>query len=85
MQQSRVMSATEALANVLIGYVVALAATAIVLPAFGYAVSAADAVGISVAFTAISLVRTTPRSGGDPAQLWGCVPPQSGQGRHSSW
>lgn len=56
--QSRVMSATEALANVLIGYVVSLAATAVVLPAFGYAVSAADAVGISVAFTAISLVRS---------------------------
>ena len=56
--QSRVMSAAEALANVLIGYVVSLAATAVVLPAFGYAVSAADAVGISVAFTALSLARS---------------------------
>lgn len=56
--QSRVMSAAEALVNVLIGYVVSLAATAVVLPAFGYAVSAGDAIGISVAFTAISLVRS---------------------------
>lgn len=56
--QSRVMSGAEALANTLIGYAVSLAATAIVLPLFGYAISAADAVGISVAFTAISLVRS---------------------------
>jgi hypothetical protein len=56
--QSRVMSAAEAMANVLIGYMVSLAATAVILPAFGYAVSAADAVGISVAFTAISLARS---------------------------
>jgi hypothetical protein len=56
--QSRVMSGAEALANTLIGYAVSLAATAIVLPLFGYAVSAADAVGISIAFTAISLVRS---------------------------
>jgi hypothetical protein len=56
--QSRVMSGAEAMANTLIGYAVSLAATAIVLPLFGYAVSAADAVGISIAFTAISLVRS---------------------------
>lgn len=56
--QSRVMSGAEALANTLIGYVVSLAATAIVLPLFGYAVSAADAIGISVVFTAVSLARS---------------------------
>jgi len=52
------MSATEAVANVLVGYVISLAATAVVLPAFGYAVTVADAVGISLVFTAISLARS---------------------------
>jgi hypothetical protein len=52
------MSATEAAANVLVGYVISLAATAVVLPAFGYAVTVADAVGISLVFTAISLARS---------------------------
>lgn len=52
------MSATEAVANVLVGYVISLAATAVVLPAFGYAVTVADAVGISLVFTIISLARS---------------------------
>lgn len=56
--QSRLMSAAEAVANVAVGYAVAVAATAVVLPAFGYAVSAGDALGISAVFTAVSLVRS---------------------------
>lgn len=52
------MSAAEAVANVGIGYLVALAATAIILPLFGHRVSAQDAVGISAAFTIVSLVRS---------------------------
>jgi hypothetical protein len=52
------MSATEALANVAVGYLVALAATAVILPLFGYRVTAQDALGISAAFTAVSLVRS---------------------------
>ena len=56
--QSRMMSAAEAVANVLVGYVISLAATAVVLPAFGYAVTVSDAVGISLVFTVISLARS---------------------------
>ena len=56
--QSIAWSATEAVANTALGYLISLAATAIILPLFGYAVTGADAVGISAAFTAISLARS---------------------------
>ena len=56
--QTRRMSAVETVANVAIGYAVSLAATALVLPAFGYPVSGSSAVGISAVFTVISLVRS---------------------------
>ncbi len=56
--QSRLMSVIEAVANVLIGYLVAVAATSIVLPAFGYRVNAPDAFGISAVFTVVSLARS---------------------------
>ena len=56
--QSIAWSATEAVTNTALGYLISLAATAIILPLFGYAVTGADAVGISAAFTAISLVRS---------------------------
>lgn len=52
------MSAVEAAANVAVGYLVAVAATAVVLPAFGYRVTAGDALGISAVFTGVSLVRS---------------------------
>jgi hypothetical protein len=56
--QSRMMSAVEAAANVGIGYLVAIAATAVILPIFGYRVTAQDAIGISAAFTVVSLLRS---------------------------
>jgi hypothetical protein len=56
--QSRLMSAVEAVANVAVGYAVAVAATALVLPAFGYDVTAGDAFGISAVFTLVSLARS---------------------------
>lgn len=52
------MSAIEAVANVLVGYVVAAVTTALVLPVFGYDVSGADALGISAVFTVVSLARS---------------------------
>ena len=55
--QSKKHSALEAAANVVIGYWVAVAANMLVLPAFGYAVNAADSMGIGLAFTAISFAR----------------------------
>lgn len=56
--QSRLMSATEAVTNVAIGYLVSVAANIIVLPVFGYDVTIADSFAIGLAFTAISLARS---------------------------
>lgn len=56
--QSRLMSAVEAATNVLIGYLVSVAANIIVLPMFGYDVTIFDSFAIGLAFTAISLVRS---------------------------
>lgn len=56
--QSRFMSAVEALANVLVGYLVSVGANFVILPAFGYAVSVADSFAIGLAFTVVSLVRS---------------------------
>lgn len=58
MSQSIHHSALEAVANVAIGNGIAFAANLIVLPMFGYHVTVADAFGIGVIFTAISLVRS---------------------------
>lgn len=56
--QSRLMSLIEAWANVFVGYWVSVAANYVVLPWFGFDVSAGQAIGIGVIFTAISLVRS---------------------------
>ena len=56
--QSRLMSFIEAWANVFVGYWVSVAANYVVLPWFGFHVSAGQAIGIGVIFTAISLVRS---------------------------
>lgn len=56
--QSRRVSALEAITNVVVGYIVAVIATALVLPLFGYAVTGSDASGIAAIFTAVSLVRS---------------------------
>lgn len=56
--QSRSMSAVEAVVNVAVGYGVSVAATALVLPAFGLPVAAGQAAGIAGVFTIISLVRS---------------------------
>lgn len=56
--QSRAHSAFEAVANVAVGYGVAVLANMLIMPAFGYPVTAAHAAGMGVLFTAISLVRS---------------------------
>jgi uncharacterized membrane protein len=56
--QSRVMSSVESVTNVCVGYVVALIATWLILPAFGLDANISQAVGISAAFTIISLIRS---------------------------
>lgn len=52
------MSAVEASFNVLIGYLVSVAANILILPLFGYDVTVADSFAIGLAFTAVSLVRS---------------------------
>lgn len=58
MSQSRKHSAFEAIANVLIGYGVSLVAQIIIFPLFGVRASLAQNIGIGLAFTVVSLVRS---------------------------
>lgn len=57
MKQTRFQSAVETAVSTAIGFVVALVATALILPAFGYPVTYGDNLGITTAFTFVSLVR----------------------------
>lgn len=58
MPQSRIASFLEATANTAVGLGVSWLANLIVLPAFGYQVTAGDALAIGVVFTGISLGRS---------------------------
>lgn len=50
-------SIVEAKVNIAVGFGVAFAANAVVLPAFGYPVTVADNLGITIVFTVISVIR----------------------------
>jgi len=56
--QSRAMSAVESVANVAIGYGVAVASQIAILPLFGVHLPLVDNLAIGAWFTAISLVRS---------------------------
>jgi hypothetical protein len=56
--QTRMGSFVEAVANVAAGFMVSVLANLVVLPAFGYAVTMGDALGIGLVFTGISLARS---------------------------
>lgn len=58
MSQSRKHSILETLANIAIGYVVAIAAQCVVFPMFGIHEPLGKQMGIGLAFTGISLVRS---------------------------
>ena len=58
MSQSRIGSAMEAVANVLIGYGVAVAAQAVIFPWFGFQASIGDNLSIGLLFTCVSLARS---------------------------
>ena len=58
MKQSRLMSMVESLANVLVGYVVAVATQMLVFPLFGLAVTVTENLLIGLIFTAVSIVRS---------------------------
>jgi hypothetical protein len=58
MKQSRRMSLVEAVANVAIGYFVAVGAQLVVFPLFGLHASLADNLLIGALFTVVSIVRS---------------------------
>ena len=58
MKQSRLMSMVESLANVLVGYVVAVVTQMAVFPLFGLAVTVTENLLIGLIFTVVSIVRS---------------------------
>ncbi len=58
MSQSRLGSFIEAWANILVGFGISYAANLIVLPLFGYDITAGDAFWVGLVFTLISLARS---------------------------
>lgn len=57
-KQSRWMSLVEAIANVVVGYVIAVLTQILVFPIFGLQVSLSDNLMIGTAFTAASIARS---------------------------
>ena len=57
-KQSRRMSLVEAIANVAVGYAIAVLTQILVFPIFGLQVSLSNNLTIGAAFTAISLTRS---------------------------
>ena len=58
MKQSRAMSLVEAIANVAIGYGVAVATQMLVFPVFGVQATLAQNLKMGLAFTVVSIVRS---------------------------
>jgi hypothetical protein len=56
MKQSRLMSLVESLANVLVGYGVAVATQMLVFPLFGLVVTVTENMMIGLIFTAVSII-----------------------------
>lgn len=57
MRQSRRMSLAESIANVVIGYVLAVATQVVVFPLFGIRIALSDDLAIGAVFAAVSLLR----------------------------
>ena len=58
MKQSRRLSLLESLANVLVGYGVAVVTQLMVFPLFGLVASVSQNLGLGLIFTGISLIRS---------------------------
>ena len=58
MTQGRMTSALEALANLVVGWIVALATQLLVFPVMGLSVTVAQHLGIGAAFTVVSFLRS---------------------------
>ena len=57
MRQSRIMSMVEAVTNVVVGYVLAIATQIVVFPRFGIETGLAEHMTIGLAFISVSLIR----------------------------
>jgi len=57
MRQSRIMSMVEAAANVVVGYVLAIATQIVMFPWFGIETGLAENLTIGLAFVGVSLAR----------------------------
>jgi len=57
MKQSRLMSMVEAVANVIVGYALAIATQIVVFPWFGIETGLTEHLTIGLAFVCVSLVR----------------------------
>jgi hypothetical protein len=89
--QSRTHSALESLANIAVGYLVALASQLVVFPMFGIHVPLRTNISIGIWFTAISLVRSyvirrwfTKRTGGDLTNHKPCPMLDKGENPHEN-
>jgi hypothetical protein len=58
MKQSRLMSLAESLANVLVGYGLAVATQILIFPLFGLVVTITENLQIGLVFTGVSIVRS---------------------------
>jgi hypothetical protein len=58
MKQTKKQSFTEAITNTFIGFIISLAATFIVFPLFGIQTTVLDNIGITIFYTAISIIRS---------------------------
>jgi uncharacterized membrane protein (DUF485 family) len=58
MAQTKLGSFVEAWANIAVGFTINFTANMLILPHFGFAITAGKAFGIGVIFTAISLARS---------------------------
>lgn len=57
MKQTRTMSLAEAVTNVVVGYVLAVATQIMVFPLFGIGIGLAENMAIGLAFVGVSLAR----------------------------
>lgn len=58
MKQSRTMSLVEAVANVVVGYGIAVVSQILIFPAFGLQMTMAQNLQLAAAFTVISICRS---------------------------
>ena len=58
MKQSRTMSLVESVANVAVGYGIAVASQILIFPAFGLHITMAQNLKLAAAFTVISICRS---------------------------